>query len=329
MSHRPVEITPSNLDFREYNRETLITNTQQQSCLCTTGTLGSSLFYTLELNTRLLPHHPPPAGPTHYRAQVRALGTHQLNRGAQYSHPTLCWTQTSTANHARFMQCTVFSLLTAYKPQNYCGKWQQQKNGASFIVRATARFLGQRWYWYSPVSVHAGKNSSKQCWHACIYQARTCLIPCQSNTKAALVFKSSSVIPEGCSPRSHHCVMGCLGKSDSWSLMTPQTPRGWSSPAVSSMVASGNMCWGQAQNIWGYSSRGEQAPSPEVLQGVPLPSWNGEPQPLQVSAVLRASGNPQNPPGKEWLWIKPELATPQSPAQNKPTPALSAALLER
>lgn len=36
---------------------------------------------------------------------------------------------------------------------------------------------------------------------------------------------------------------------------------------------------------------------------------------------------PQNPPGKEQLWRKPELVTPQSTAQNKPTPALSAALL--
>lgn len=117
MGHRPVEITPSNLDFREYNRETLITNTQQQSCLCTTRTLGWSLFYTLELNTRLLPHHPPPAGPSHYRAQVRALGTHELNRGAQYSHPTLCWTQTSTANHARFMQCSLFPLNCIQAPK--------------------------------------------------------------------------------------------------------------------------------------------------------------------------------------------------------------------
>lgn len=55
-------------------------------------------------------------------------------------------------------------------------------------------------------------------------------------TEAAPVFKSSSLTPGGCSPRSHHCVMRCLEKSDSWSLMTPQTPRGWSSPAVTSMV---------------------------------------------------------------------------------------------
>lgn len=130
MSHRPEEITPSNLDFTEYSRETLITNTQQQSCLCCTRTLGSRLFQTPKLNTALCPHHPPPARPSHYRAQVTTLGTHQLSKGhrlpahddPQYPHPTPCWTQTSTASNARLMPCTVFSLLTAYKPQNYCGK---------------------------------------------------------------------------------------------------------------------------------------------------------------------------------------------------------------
>lgn len=86
------------------------------------------------------------------------------------------------------------------------------------------------------------------------------------------MFKSSSVTPRGCSPSSHNCVMRCLGKSDSWSLMTPQTSRGWSSPAASSVVASGDMCWGQGQNIQGSSSRGGQAPSPEVVQGVPVSS---------------------------------------------------------
>lgn len=142
------------------------------------------------------------------------------------------------------------------------------------------------------------QNSSKQCWHACIYQARTRLIPCQSNTEAAQVLKSSSVTPGGCSPRSYQCVMRCLGKSDSWAMVTPPTPRGWSSSAVSSMVASGDMHWGQGQNIQGSSSRGGQAPSPEMVQGVPVPSWNGEPQPLPVSPVLCGSGRPPKPSWK-------------------------------
>lgn len=106
---------------------------------------------------------------------------------------------------------------------------------------------------------------------------------------------SSSVTPGGCSPSSHHCVMRCLGKFDSWSLMTPQTPRGWSSLAVSSVAAAGDTYWDQRQSIQGSSSRGGQAPSPEVVQGVPVPSWNGEPQPLQVSPVLCGSGSPPKP----------------------------------
>ena len=75
--------------------------------------------------------------------------------------------------------------------------------------------------------------------------SRTCLIPCQSNIEATPAFKSSSVLPGGCSPRSHHCVMRCQGKSDSRSLTAPQIPGGWGSPAISSGVAPGDLHWAE------------------------------------------------------------------------------------
>lgn len=91
--------------------------------------------------------------------------------------------------------------------------------------------------------------------------SRTCLIPCQSNIEATLVFKSSSVLPggrcvPGVCPRSHHCVMRRQGKSDSPSLTAPQIPGGWGSPAISSGVAPGDLHWAEV-TVSRAKARGE------------------------------------------------------------------------
>lgn len=59
-----------------------------------------------------------------------------------------------------------------------------------------------------------------------------------------------------------------------------------------------NRHWGQGQNIQGTNYPGGQTPSPEVVQGIPVASWNGEPQPLQAFPVLCGSDNPPKPSWK-------------------------------
>lgn len=110
MSHRPAEIIRSNLDFTGYNRETLITKIQQQIYLCHTRNPRSSLFWTPQRRTVLLPHHAPSSSSSHYGVRMRMLSTLQPDREAWVttsrwpSDSTLSWTQTGRTQTG--MQCS-------------------------------------------------------------------------------------------------------------------------------------------------------------------------------------------------------------------------------
>lgn len=99
------------------------------------------------------------------------------------------------------------------------------------------------------------------------------------------MFKSSRVLPGGCSLRSHPCMMRSQGKSDSWSPTAPQTPGGWGSLVTSSGVAQGDLHWAQSHGedecLLQRRSKG--------YKGL-VPSRNGGPQLLQVLS------------GTVWFW---------------------------
>lgn len=154
------------------------------------------------------------------------------------------------------------------------------------------------------------------------------MIPCQSNMEATLAFKSSSVSPGGCSPRSHHCVMRCQGKCDNWSLMAPRTQGGWGSLAISSEVTLGDLQWAKVT----LSEAQDQGEDKHLLRGDPRASgahtimkWGT--QLLQVLPWYCVALAPPEPSWRRVAVEKTELVTPQSTARHRPAPALLAMLL--